>query len=113
MEPEKFKLLFIVTLILSFILYIIIVVYKKNKGENAKDASFQLKSSFLIICIIASCFWFDNIDLKTKIIITTVAFGFGLLEFFFFKVINKNPNENSNIEIDRTKNVNLGKKCKK
>lgn len=89
MEPDKFKIVFVITLILLLIIMTSIIFYYKKKGKNIEDNKFQLKIGALFLSIVIAVFWFANISLKTKLIITLVSFGVGLFTFLFTDIVGR------------------------
>lgn len=89
MEPEKFKIVFVIILTLSLIIMGFLIFYYKKKRKNIEDNKFQLKIGFLFLGIIVAVFWFANISVKTKLIITLVSFGVGLFSFLFIDRVGR------------------------
>jgi O-antigen/teichoic acid export membrane protein len=108
MEPEKFKIVFAITLILSLIIMASIIFFYKKKGKNIEDNKFQLKIGALFLSIVVAVFWFANISLKTKLIITLVSFGVGLFTFLFIDRVGRKIRKVLGVETkgDKIKKMN-------
>ena len=100
MEPNRFKIIFVAIIGISLALMAIIVYCNRKKGVNVEDIKFQLKIGLSFLGVIVLSFWFTNISVISKLLITAVSFGIGLLYFLLADFIGMQVRKAFGIETE-------------